>query len=307
VVPLSLVPGIEHPDRYLFLPWWGLSALAAVLLARLPRGPATQRLLLGGLLLSAAVAQGAREQAMLEPRLDMFDSVYRFALSGPRERVLVQDRVPDPLYMDLVLNGAIAARTALLATAPDRVHILVDRQQLPLLAGRGYRLWEYHVGCRCVREIAPGDPALKGPAPAIPARTLRVVSYGPPYPPLLSGVAGAVDRVRLEGARLSLAGWVKLKDHDPEQQLLLLTSEWPRTRSISVAERPDVVAFFDEPAFLHSGFVITLTYPDPASAQRAVRHLCLVTRSTLTSLVLVDDRTHPECSHLLGQTGLVHE
>jgi hypothetical protein len=293
---LSQIPGIHRPDRYLFLPWWSFSLLAALLLARLPWGGAWARLALGALVLSASALQGQRERAELAPDLAHLDTLYRFALDGPPGRVVIPDGIEDPLYLDLVLNGAIEARDR---AAADRVNILVDATQVPLLRGQGHPVWAYSRDCACLRRLDP-DADAPGEPPEPPVRSLRVVPYAPPYPPLLGQSAGRIDRVVQEGARLRIEGWARLRDRDPEQQLILLTRVLPRASQERAVPRPDVVSALGDPELLHSGFRLQLDYPDAREAGRAAETICLVSRSTLTPLALVPDPGRPACRALLA-------
>ena len=109
----------------------------------------------------------------------------------------------------------------------DRVNILVDATQVPLLRGQGHPVWAYSRDCACLRRLDP-DADAPGEPPEPPVRSLRVVPYAPPYPPLLGQSAGRIDRVVQEGARLRIEGWARLRDRDPEQQLILLTRVLPR-------------------------------------------------------------------------------
>jgi hypothetical protein len=278
LLPLTQFPGLQQPDRYLFLPWWALCTGFAWLLAQ-TGGRQPWWLVIAMLPLAAAAQAGLQQRSQLQPLLDLFDNSYRLALKGPGERILVPKLVSDPLYLDMALNQAISARHRLGLGPRQRLHVLFD----PALRSPGIAAWEYEPRCGCLEPLpnpAPGQrPVNAG------QRKLQLFAFVPPYPlSAMTDGGGRLDRCQVEGDKLRVAGWANLSDGDPEQMLVVFLPGGGRAGRLRRIERPDLLLALDRSDLARAGFEFTLEFPEPKAAQTARQRLAVFARSAYSGL-----------------------
>lgn len=173
LLPLTAFPGINGPDRYLFVPWISFSALLA---AVLPLTLQTFASLTGAaLLLMALTSLHWHERQNLKENLAYWDTIYRFALSADKDHqaifVATEFGGSDDGYKRLVLTGA--RNTADLHTHDAQTGKLriVDEsgQGLYRVQAMGMQLFEYSDGrmktmsAQRVAEKLPGLPRMEVP------------------------------------------------------------------------------------------------------------------------------------------------
>ncbi len=123
LLPLTSSPGINRPDRYLFVPWVALCTCLAVILPNQNRpifSVVTPAVFI--LALISVHLQGRRE---VKADLAYWKIVYRFALSADKTKQAIF-LGPDGGYKSMVLVGARNAADILAADAPPGNLITVD-------------------------------------------------------------------------------------------------------------------------------------------------------------------------------------
>ncbi|MET0091454.1 MAG: hypothetical protein ABW068_15800 [Candidatus Thiodiazotropha sp.] len=89
LAPLTHFPGLSQPNRYLLLPWWLISIFLSFAIGQLPRpGTALKSLMLSGVI-ALALSQAWHIQSQQQPKLERFDTVYRFFLNAPPRSALL--------------------------------------------------------------------------------------------------------------------------------------------------------------------------------------------------------------------------
>jgi peptidoglycan/LPS O-acetylase OafA/YrhL len=94
-------------------------------------------------------------------------------------------------------------------------------------------------------------------------------------PPL----AGWVETVALEGARLRIAGWSHIPATVPGRTITLAGAGDPVRLALAVRDRGDVAAQARVPALVFSGFVVEADYASAIEASRAAASLCVLSGS----------------------------
>lgn len=125
LVPLTAFPGINSPDRYLFVPWIALSACLAVVWPREARLAST----IGTVVLIAALAAvHSQERREVKAELVFWDTLYPFALLADKTRQAIFIGPDDDGYKRLVLTAARNAADALTNRAqPDNLQIVDEK------------------------------------------------------------------------------------------------------------------------------------------------------------------------------------
>ena len=144
LVPLTAFPGINAPDRYLFVPWLAFSAMLAASFSN----KIARRVTIGAALLttSALIAVHAKERRDLKAELKYWDVMYRFAVSADKSRqaIFVEPDAKEG-YRRLVLTSARNAIDALTPGAsPEKLQI-VDESARGFFRARAkeMQLFEY--------------------------------------------------------------------------------------------------------------------------------------------------------------------
>lgn len=180
LLPLTAFPGINAPDRYLFVPWIAFSALLATILPRNSFTPAS--LIVTTLTLAMLICLHAQERQALKANLAYWDTIYRFALSADKDRqaIFVADN-----YQRLVLTSARSTADRLApATQAGRLRIVDESGRgLYRVQATGMQLFEYsdeHMQPMSPQRIAeklPGLPRLEPPK-GIPLKVDVVFASG---------------------------------------------------------------------------------------------------------------------------------
>ncbi|MES9969265.1 MAG: hypothetical protein ABW092_04475 [Candidatus Thiodiazotropha sp.] len=292
MVPLLGYPGITRPDRYLFLPWWLISIITAIALANLPAWRYPYRMGISLLLALSVFMHAQQFRSSVQPRLDRFDTVYRLFTSQAPNTLFFSDN-KNAYHQDTVLNGIRNALNRVDGAELKRVGILTQRDSLPRLKNTDYSILEYDQSCNCIRQMDAqiGDSA-KTERAGKPG--VLVVTLSPPYPPLFDKANGAIEAISAEGDKLYLKGWTALAREDMEQQFLFVTPYRPAQTQLIA---------FDAETHNHPvqryRFELGLKYPDESKARYSQSRLCLLTRSMLTPVRLIENTQHNGCGGFL--------
>ncbi len=292
MVPLLGFPGITRPDRYLFLPWWLISIITAIALANLPAWRYPYRRGISLLLLLSVAVHAHQVRDSVQPRLDGFDTVYRL-FTSPAPNTVFFSNNKNAYHQDTVLNGIRNALNKVDGAGLQRVGILTQRDYLPSLKNTDYSMVEYDQSCNCIREIDARITA-NGTAEQAWQPAILVVTLSPPYPPLFEHANGVIEAISTKGKNLYLTGWTELPPEDIEQQFLFVTPYRPEQTQLS--------SFKTDTHTQHRQryrFDLRLKYPDEATAQYSQSRLCLLTRSMLTPVRLIQSTRQDGCGGFL--------
>lgn len=187
LLPLTAFPGINAPDRYLFVPWIAFSALLATILPRNSFTPTS--LIITTLTLVTLICLHAQERQALKPNLVYWDTLYRFALSADKKRqaifVATEFGGSDDGYKRLVLTGARSTADRLTPRAQAGRLRIVDESGRGLyrVQATGMQLFEYSdehmqpMSSQRIAEKLPGLPRMEQPK-GIPLKVDVVFASG---------------------------------------------------------------------------------------------------------------------------------
>jgi hypothetical protein len=155
LLALVAYPGIHAPDRYLFLPWWAMSVLIAVLAAGGPGRVA--RWLLALFVLAAVLVAGQRARPAFDEAARLQDRLYAHALEMPASATLLppESRSYMKYQLDAVMqaydidHGARRPRPMIVATLQDACDPRASA-----------RVEEYEPACDCFRDVSGRFPDL---------------------------------------------------------------------------------------------------------------------------------------------------
>jgi hypothetical protein len=145
LLPLTAFPGINGPDRYLFVPWVALSACLATILPR--QAHPTPSATISVLIIAALIALHSQGRREIKADLAYWDALYRFAVSADKARQALFVGSDDG-YKRLVLTGARNAADILAPGSEAGVLQIVDDSGKDLLHVRfsGAQLFEFSNG-----------------------------------------------------------------------------------------------------------------------------------------------------------------
>lgn len=153
LIPLTANPGVNAPDRYLFVLWWGCAILLSTLLASL-KTTGFERALkpLGSVGFIALMLHAqATEFNRIAPQLAMEDTLYRTVLHGANNTALIPPPSRDN-YRKL-LSGALQATVNLEGKSLAPATVVIDKASLCEYSRQGYAIEEYDAACNCLKNV----------------------------------------------------------------------------------------------------------------------------------------------------------
>ncbi|MEJ2610792.1 MAG: hypothetical protein P8179_12085 [Candidatus Thiodiazotropha sp.] len=292
LIPLLKFPGITQPDRYLFLPWWLVSIMFIVLISNLPSYKYPYRTSLGLLVIISVALYAHQVRNKIQPMFKEFDTTYRFFTSQADNMVFLSGN-KNAYYQDTVLNGARNALARTNNIKLQRVGILTHRDYIPNLKKAKFSVVQYDSTCNCIREArdrkSDNSSSNKTRKPEI-----LVFKLKPPFPPLFEYGDGKIDTFKVKGNSLYVTGWTNSPVEDIEQQFLVVTPIKPEQTKL-ISEAIDANAFDKQ----RHRFSLNLIYHDPKSAALSESGICLLVRSMLTPLQLIQGPDHNGCTEFL--------
>lgn len=147
LLPLTAFPGINEPDRYLFVPWLAFSALLGAVSPR--KLSKVSSFAVTTLLLSGLTSLHIHERRDLKANLAYWDTMYSFAISADKNRqaIFVDPEYggSDDGYKRLVLTGARYAADMHAPQAQTGTLRIVDESGRGLFCVKatGMQLFEY--------------------------------------------------------------------------------------------------------------------------------------------------------------------
>ena len=130
LLPLTAFPGINRPDRYLFVPWIAISVCLAMIQPRRIRS--VLDFAIPFISLAALVTLQFQEKRELKPELTYWDALYRFAVSADKKKQAIFIGADDG-YKRIVLAGARNATDVLTPGSKAGTLQIVDESGKDLL------------------------------------------------------------------------------------------------------------------------------------------------------------------------------
>lgn len=293
LTPLLKYPGITQPDRYLFLPWWLISVMAAVMLANLPTWKFNYQVVVSLLLILSITPHAYQMRDKLQPMIDEFDATYRFFTTQTTKTVYFSRNHKNAYYVDTVLSGIRNAVARVNNTQLERIGILTQKDNISNFNPDEYSVVEFDSACRCMEKIENRTERRKQ-AEAKWDPNILIIPLSPPYPPLFEYADGMVEQISLDGNELQISGWIDSPPLDLEPQFLVSTP----VRPSEVKLISKTINNKDQSKQRH-GFLLRLSYSSDETAESSRTSTCVLTRSVLTPLKLLGGAIDNDCQGFL--------
>lgn len=119
--------------------------------------------------------------------------------------------------------------------------------------------------------------------------------------PLASGTGGMIDGWKVDGYRLTVHGWLGLRNLDARPQLLVAVPNLPFRTSLQRVQRNDVAVGMRSTDYLNSGFSLVMDFASDEQVQAAIKGSCLAFSSVrLQSVILLPAADHHCDGYLTG-------
>lgn len=157
LVPLTLFPGIVSADRYLFLIWWGVAVLIAILLST---NTIKYLFIAIGLILVAVTVNNRNEEqqrGMLLASIP-YEKLYQFMLNSNSNQFLIPPPINSLSYLNMVFGGIVEAEKIINPLSPQRARIMKDEEELESLDLARTSVLTYDDACKCIKDISAQVP-----------------------------------------------------------------------------------------------------------------------------------------------------
>jgi hypothetical protein len=293
LLPLTQHPGISEANRYLLLPWWLFSITLIVALNKAEKIASGFKSVIMLLFITSAGTQAWQAQQATQPRLNQFDAIYKFFLQAPPERIYYSKGIKDAYHLDTVLNGLRYTQGRIAGEPNDRLAIFVEAKNLASVNTRGKSIWRYDTDCQCVIDISQRIKSAKMAKPKPPK--ILAVAISPPYPPLFNAGQGSLRISMPTDRSLEIHGFSVHPKGDLEHEIILITPQHPQDIKTELVPAEEQISG-------NYGFRLTLNFQDRESRDLAAQQTCLLIRSALSPIRLLQYQQATECKNFLSPT-----
>lgn len=158
LVPLTLFPGIQSADRFLFFIWWGVAAFIAILLST-----STSKhifMSIGLILAVVTVNRHNEEQQGTLLAAIPFEQSYKFILNSNLNQLFIPPPIASLSYSNSVFGGILEAEKAINPLTPQRAKIMKVEDELVSLDLARTSFWTYDHTCKCIKDISLRIPGM---------------------------------------------------------------------------------------------------------------------------------------------------